>query len=108
TLPADLVRDAWFPGADALTAAFLGREAHFWLGPQLEPALMDHLRIGFTNRRFGHLGHGRFAVQPLEMGGRYLAGAKAAKLHAAFDIVEPSINLGFQIGGGDDDTKFAF
>src|SRR5262249_2672227 len=83
-------------------------EDDFWLGRQFETALMDDLRIGFTNRRFDHLGHGRFAVQPLEMGGRYLAGAKAAKLHAAFDIVEPSINLGFQIGGGDDDTKCAF
>ena len=37
---------------------------------------------------------------------RHLAGPKAPQLHAAFEIVEPLVDLGFQIGCGDDDAVF--
>ena len=38
---------------------------------------------------------------------RHLARPKAPQLHAALEVVEPFVDLGFQIGGGDDDAVFA-
>ncbi len=66
----------------------------------------DDLGIGLADGSFDHLRHGGFAVEPLEMGDRHLAGPETAQLHAALEFVEPLVDPRRQIGGGNDNAIF--
>ena len=66
----------------------------------------DDLGIGLADRGLNDLGHGGLAVKTLEMRHRHLAGPKAAQLHAAFEVVEPFLDFGFQVGCGHDNAVF--
>ena len=68
--------------------------------------VVDDLGVGLAHRRFDHLGHGRLAVDALEMRNRHLAGSKSAQLHTALDIVEPLFDPRLQVGGRDDNAVF--
>ena len=89
------------------TVAFFRRQNDFGLGRKFKSPFGDDLRIGLADRSFDHLGHRRFAIEALEMSDRHLARPKTPELHAPFEIIEPGIDLGFKIGGRNNDAIFA-
>ena len=88
-LELDRVGEVGLAGDDALDGALLRGQRYLGLGRELEAAVGDDLVVGLADRRFDHLRHRGFAVDAPEMRDRHLAGAEAAELDAAFEIVEP-------------------
>ncbi len=102
----DRVGEVGFAVDDALDGAFVRRQHHFGLGGELKAVIGDDLAVGLADRGFDHLRHGGLAVEALEMGDRHLAGPETAQLHAAFEIVEPLVDLRLEIGRRNDDAVF--
>ena len=102
----DRVGEVGFAVDDAFDGALVRRQHHLGLGGELEAVIGDDLAVGLADRGFDHLGHGGLAVEALEMRDRHLAGPEAAQLHAALEIVEPLVDLGLEVGRGNDDAVF--
>ena len=78
---------------DTLDSAFVRRQHDLRLGGELKSAVADDLVVGLAHRSFDHLGHGRFAVEALEMRDRNFTGPEAPQLHAALKVVETLLDL---------------
>ena len=104
-LDLDLVGKVGFAFDDAFDRALVGHD--FGLGGELVAVVGDDLAVGLTDRVFDHLGHGRLAVEALEVRDRHFAGTEAAQLHLALEVVEPRVDLGLEIGRRHDDAEFA-
>ena len=102
----DRVGEVGFAGDDAFDRALLRRQHDLGLGRELEAVIGDDLAVGLAHRGLDDLRHGGFAVEPLEMRDRHLAGPEAAQLDAALEIVEPLVDPGLEIGRRDDDAIF--
>ena len=103
----DRVGEVGFAFDDALDGPFFRREHHLRLGGELKAVVAHDLVVGFAHRGFDHLGHGGFAVELLEVRDRHLAGAEAAQLHAALEIVEAFVDARLKVGCRDHDPIFA-
>ena len=101
----DLVGEVGFAFDHPFDRTLVGHD--LGLGGELVAVVGDDLAVGLTDRVFDHLGHGGLAVEALEVRDRHLAGAEAAQLHLALEVVEPRVDLGREIGRRHDDAEFA-
>jgi hypothetical protein len=70
-------------------------------------ALVERVGNGRVDRLLHHLGHGRTAIDLLEVGRRHLAGAESLDRHLALELVELGVEPGHQVAGRNGHAQFA-
>ena len=90
-----------------LDRALFRRQRHLRIGGELEAVLGDDLVVGVAHRRLDHLGHGRAAIDALEVRDRHLAGAEAVDADAVLELVKALVDFGIELGGRHHHLEFA-
>lgn len=74
---------------------------------QLEAVFLNDAAVGLGHRVLDDIGHDRFAVHPLEVGRRNLAGTETVDFHLGLKLLKLGVQAALKVGGRNRDLKLA-